>query len=190
MKLNLKYYNQRKDVIDDEWKPKACLIVCVKMILDFLDNKEIPIDDLIKEGICIGAWDGKYWKHDGVVRILRNHGIMAYPQEFKSVFVDIKNSEMTQSKYADILFDKGLKKIVSSIDNECPVIVSIRLFFKKENTHHGVVIIGYEKNNDGSLKGFYYHDPEMNEVEEGKDLFVLIDDFKTGWKKLSIFVEK
>lgn len=189
MKLKLKYYSQRKDVLDEEWKSRSCLVVCAKMIIDYFSKENISIDDLIKEGICIGAWDGKYWKHDGIVRILRNHGIMAYPQEFKSVFVDIKNCEMIQSKFADIIFDKGIQKIVSSIDNDCPVIISTKIFFKKDNTHHGVVLTGYEKDGD-KISGFYYHDPEIDGENGGENLFVPIKDFIDGWKRLSIFVEK
>jgi hypothetical protein len=51
------------------------------------------------------------------------------------------------------------------------------------------VIIGYEK--DGvKIKGFYYHDPEMLEENGGKDLFVEMEKFKEGWKKLAIFMDK
>jgi hypothetical protein len=58
------------------------------------------------------------------------------------------------------------------------------------------VIIGYENHEKsadlvaGKIKGFYYNDPEMKEEGGGKDLFIEIDKFANGWKKLAIFLEK
>ena len=198
MKLKVPYYSQRTDVIDTEWRAHSCLIVCAKMVAEFLGDKKMSADDWIKEGAYIGAYDGKFWKHDGVVRLLRNHGIFAYAQEFKTVDVDIKNlpvrgtqtgGEMSAGKKSDLFLEKGIEKIVAKLDEGIPSIVSIYKYFTEKDRHHGIVIIGYEKDGD-NIKGFYYNDPEAPNEQGGEALFVELDKFKKGWKKLAILLEK
>ena len=189
MKLKVPYYSQRVDVSDPEWHAHACLMVCVKIVAEFWGVKKISTDDWIKEGVYIGAWDGKFWKHEGVVRLFRNHGIFSYPQEFKTVDVNIKTGEMKVGSEADYFIEKGIDKIVGNLDQGLPTIVSINKFFTEKDTHHGVVITGYENDKDSGIKGFYYHDPEIDGDRGGKDLFVELDKFKSGWKKLAIFID-
>ena len=92
--IQIPYFSQLDDSIENFNKNQTCGISCVKMVLDFyLPNQKNDINDLIKEGVLIKAYDpnflGGVWVHDGLVRILRNHGIAAYSQEFRSVKVDI-----------------------------------------------------------------------------------------------------
>ena len=61
MKLQVPYYSQRTDVKDTEWQAHSCLIVCAKMVAEFLGDKKIPADDWIKEGTYIDAYDGKFY---------------------------------------------------------------------------------------------------------------------------------
>jgi hypothetical protein len=199
MKLNVPYYCQRADVKDFEWQPRSCLVVSAKMMAEFLGSEVLSSDEWIKEGVSIGAWDGNYWKHDGVVRLLRNHGIFSYSQEFKTSHVDIINKEVKEGKNSDLFLEKGIEKIVRSLDSEVPVIVSIYKYFTEKDRHHAIVITGYEKDENqeksaslevSNIKGFYYNDPEMPEEKGGKDLFVSLNDFKDGWKRLSIFSDK
>jgi len=189
MKLNIPYYSQRTDVKDIEWQACSCLVLSIKMVSEFLGAENISADDLIKEGVCVGAWDGNYWKHDEVIRLLRNHGISAYAQEFKTVDVNIQNSEMNPGVRSEDLLKKGIEKIVNNLNGGLPTIVSIYKYFTEKDRHHAVVIIGYEKDGD-IIKGFYYHDPESKEEKGGDNLSVELDIFKKGWKKLAIFVEK
>jgi hypothetical protein len=189
MKLNIPYYSQRTDVKDQEWQPRSCLIMAVKMVAEFLGAEAISADDLIKEGMLIDAWDGKFWKHSEVIRLFRNHGISGYAQEFRAVDVDLETEEMKPAKEESLFLEKGLEKIVKNLDQNVPVIVSIYKYFTEKNRHHAVVIIGYEKE-EGKLKGFYYHDPEAPDEKGGQNLFVELEAFKNGWKKLVIFAEK
>ena len=190
MKLNVPYYSQRTDVVDLEWKAHSCLVVSAKMIAEFLGAETIAADDWVKEGVYIGAWDGKFWKHDGIVRLLRNHRIFAYTQEFKSVDVDIKNGEMKIGENANLFVEKGIEKMIEKLDQGIPTIISIFKYFTEKDRHHGIVIVGYEKDGNSKIKGFYYHDPEMPEEKGGKDLFVELEKFKNGWKRLAIFSDK
>jgi hypothetical protein len=196
MKLNVPYYCQRTDVKDLEWQPRSCLVVSAKMMAEFLGSEVLSSDEWIKEGVSIGAWDGNYWKHDGVVRLLRNHGILAYSQEFKTSYIDIINKEVKEGKDSDLFLEKGIEKIVRSLDSEVPVIISIYKYFTEKDRHHAIVITGYEKDGKSAdlmasnIKGFYYNDPEMPEEKGGKDLFVFLNNFKNGWKRLSIFSDK
>ncbi len=190
MKLNLKYYSQRTDVIDPEWQAHSCLVMCIKMVSEFLGVKAILADDWIKEGVSVGAWDGKFWTHNEIIRLFRNHGIFSYSQEFKTIDVNLKNGEMNVGILTGIFLDRGIQKIVEELDQNIPTIVSIYKYFSEKDRHHAVVIIGYEKDTDDKLIGFYYHDPEMIDEQGGQSLFVGLDKFKNGWKKLAIFVNK
>lgn len=188
MKLKVPYYSQRIDVRDPEWHANSCLVVSIKMIAEFLGVKNISADDWIKEGIAVGAWDGKFWRHNEVIRLFRNHGIFSYSQEFKTVDVDIKNGETKEGKNSELFVGKGIEKIAEKIDRGLPTVVSIYKYFTEKDRHHAIVIVGYEKEGN-NIKGLYYHDPEMPEEKGGKDLFVEIEKFKIGWKKLAIFVD-
>jgi hypothetical protein len=190
MKLNVPYYSQRTDVVEPEWRAHSCLVISAKMVAEFLGIKKIPADDWIKEGTYIGAYDGKFWKHEGVVRLLRNHGLFAYAQEFKTVDVDIKSGDMNESKLSEEFEQKGIEKIIKKLDEGIPSIVSIFKYFTEKDRHHAIVIIGFDMDAEGKVKGLYYHDPEMKEEGGGKDLYVEIDKFVNGWKKLAIFLEK
>ena len=71
------------------------------------------------------------------------------------------------------------------LDQGNPVVVSIsakRFSEEFEGKFHQIVLVGYDD------KGFYYNDPDYQD-EEGKDLFVSIEDYKKYWRKMAIFIE-
>jgi len=51
-----------------------------------------------------------------------------------------------------------------------------------------VVLTGFEIDESGEVKGFYYNDTDYNKEQEGKNLFVDVETFKKFWRKLAIFV--
>lgn len=185
MKLNIPFYSQYSEDIENVWQTKACAIVCIKMVLDYLGIKT-ETQDLIKEGLLIskelekrGKVNDGYteqfgWGHEPLVIILRNKGVISYRQEFKNA----DNSEG--------LLEFGINKIISNIKAGLPVLVSLAKDINNPKTSgHMVVVSGIDEG-----KGFYINDPEAKIEVDGKDKFVDISDFKKSWKKLAIFVEK
>jgi uncharacterized protein YvpB len=190
MILKVPYYSQKLDVSNNDWKNKACGITSLKMLLDFFSVKQAPsIDELIKELEFVGERIREGVTHETIVILLRNHGINAYRQEFKSHEINIKNGKVESNRYEKKLIDSGINKIVENLINELPVIISAVKKFKEKDKPHLVLIIGFEKD-ENSVKGFYYNDPDSNIVDGGKNLFVDLKTFKEHWRKMAIFVYK
>lgn len=192
-KLSVPYYSQHRDVEDPDWQIKSCAIACIKMVMEFLnnDNQNLPsIDELIKEGIIIGAHStSSGWIHAGLVRLAHNHGYSAYNEEFRSIRVDIAEATFNQSEHEEILLNKAISKIKRKIENNFPVIISCSAGWQDIQRYHQVVIIGIEEEGK-EVKGFYYHEPEAKSELEGANRFVDIETFKTHWRKFAIFLGK
>ncbi len=185
MKLDIPFYSQYSEDIENIWQTKACAIVCVKMVLDYFEIKT-GINGLIKEGLLISkelekrnrAHDGyteQYgWGHELLVILLRNNNTSSYRQEFK-------NADSSEN-----LLDFGINKIINNIKAGLPVLISLAKDINNPKTSgHMVVVSGIDEG-----KGFYINDPEAKTEIDGKNKFVDISDFKKSWKKLAIFVEK
>lgn len=187
--LNVPYYSQR-DVENKEWKDRSCAIVCLKMILDYHLEVELPsVWDLIREGVMIdGVDENSDWKQDSIVMLLRNHGLSAYRQEFKSFEINIESGKGIPGEYSEKMLTGGINKIVDNLNSDKPVLASVSKMFGDENIFHMVVLVGFEKDGNGEVKGFYYNDSDY-EIEQGKALFVDIEIFKKHWRRLSIFIE-
>ena len=189
--LDVPYYSQWLDVKDKKWQSRVCGIVCLKMVMDFFANKDgrknPSADDLIKENEFINGFGSFGSDHESLIMLARNHGFHAYRQEFKSLHNDYANNKIKTSSHENRLTDEGVDKKVRKLENGFPVIVSAIKNFSEKDKFHLVVLTGFKKEN-GKLKGFYYHDPDSSDSEEGMHKFVDIDTFKKHWRKMAIYV--
>lgn len=195
MKIQINHFSQHDPQIHKAEQNKSCGICCVKMLLDFLhpDNQH-EIADLIQEAKSIGAFNqnlnGGLWTHEGLVRILRNHGSLAYPQEFKAVYVDLKNKTFNENPEQVNFTTGGVQKIKLKLAKGKPVIVSVTAGFNKNQDDHLIIINGYEDNNsenslnNNPIESFYITDPQDKSLEK-----VCLESFLKHWKKLAIFVD-
>ena len=183
MNLEIPFYGQLNNEIPEEKQRQVCGICCVKMILDYLDKKDNDANDLIKEGELIKAFDEdlKIWKHEGLVRVLRNHGVLAYPQEFRSVFVNLETNEFEENENEPALIQKGVEKIINEIERGRPVVASVAKGFSDNTDSHLILIKGYEKNGDIKM---YVHDPLV-----GDDREITLEYFLQYWRRFTIFVD-
>src|SRR3989344_7245177 len=121
--LKAPYYSQHRNVKNPDWKKKACGMVCVKMVGDFVTSNKFPeTGKLISEGLGINAYSIYGWSHLGLVSVLRNHGALAYAQEFRSLdptFFGADNQK--ESKFSKKIFEAGINKIGVTIKNGLPV---------------------------------------------------------------------
>ena len=199
MNLNIKYYSQYSEKIEKDWQSRSCAIVCLQMVLDFYKKESKPID-LIKEGLFIsedlekrGRRTEGYtrefgWGHELLVTILRNHGLPAYKQDFRSIKFNLDDSTFSNSGFESEIFEFGINKIRENLLNNKPVIVSIvKDTLNKKTSGHMVVVSGLEEKN-GEVKGFYIKDPEIKDNSGSQDDFIDIEKFINIWKKLAIFV--
>jgi len=183
--LNINYESQNSQYVPDMWKNNACGIAVIKMIISFLQKTLPPIDTLINQGVAIGGYTEDGWTHESLVRLLRNYGINAYPQEFRTISVEFNENGpvFNPSEFSEKLFESGIQKIIQKIDNKLPSIVSVNAGFNDNAHTHLVLITGYDD------KGFFYHDPDSRNGVTKKDEFVDLEKFKEYWRKFAIFVD-
>ncbi len=185
------YCSQYLNVEDENWRPRACGIACLKMVMDFhaeRAKRKIPsADELLKENEFIGGFGSFGSEHESLVMIARNYGLRAYRQEFRSVINDYKNNRVLKNPYEKQMLVCGIEKMIANLDNGFPVIVSAVKNFSEEDKFHLIVLTGFEKEGD-ELLGFYYHDPGSFDKKNGKHKFVPIDTFKKHWRKMAIFI--
>jgi len=187
-KLHINFYSQHSEDIDTDWRHRSCGIVCIKMVLDYLGlGKEEAVMDLIKEGKYIGGYSEENgWNHDALVNLLRNHGVSAYRQEFRSHEISVSDKISRESKYQEKLASVGIGKIISSVEKGAPVIVSVKEGFGTNKTSHLIVITGTKIDNN-VFSGFYYIDPNTKENLESEQHFVELARFNSFWRNLAIF---
>lgn len=80
------------------------------------------------------------------------------------------------------LFKKGPEEIEASLQNGTPVMVSAIKQWKEEKKFHLFLLVGMDEEG-----GFYYHDPDSETVEAGKNLLVSREIFEKYWRRLAIF---
>ena len=160
------------------------------MILDSYSEDKLSFQDIFTEVTAIGGYDEKYgWNHEALVRVLRNHGVNAYRQEFKSRKIDLENKTEQISDYEKELINFGVKKIVKSLEKGFPVLVSVLRHFKEQGTMHSVLVVGFEKA-DENVSGLYFNDSDIKNEQENRQIFIGLDDFIEAWRQLAIFIEK
>lgn len=189
--LDVPYYSQQKDVEDERWKRRACGIVCLKMVMEYFGDRERKapsLNKLIKENEFIGGFTEFGSKHEALVILLRNYGINAYRQEFRSLANDLETGKAEESPYEEEMVDFGIGKISFALGERKPVIASVFKGFSERDKFHLIVLTGFEKRG-GRLSGFYFNDPDYPSADEGKNRFVPLDLFKDNWRKMVIFSE-
>jgi len=185
--MDIKYFSQLDKTVPVDRQHNICGAVCVKMILDSKNTEsEININDLIKEGEMIGAFNldiGGLWTHDGLVRLLRNHGESSYAQEFRSVYANLETGEFKTSEHEEELMQRGIEKIMRFIKRGKPVIASFKAGFTENTEPHLVVIKDIKTNEKSNSPVFIINDPVA-----GEEIEITIDHFLKYWKKMVIFV--
>ena len=184
--LSVPYYSQKIDVSNPHWKERACGILCLKMVLDFLRAKTPFSDEFIQRGVTSGAYGEWGWTHEGLVSVASLFGVTMKRKEFRS----------QDSVEAGKLLNKGIDELVLSIEKGKPVLISAIKKWVETKKFHMMVLVGFEMDEGvsataqaGRLKGFYYHDPDAYTPHEGKDQFVPIETFKKHWRRMAIFVD-
>jgi uncharacterized protein YvpB len=187
-KLDIPFYNQLSDMVPKEYQRQACAIISLKMLIEYFGQK-IDFLDLQNEGLFIKGKENAGWNHEAIVRILRNHGILAYRQEFLAHIINLENKTSSISNYTSLFIQNGIEKIKTNINNELPVLASFVSGFSQDLDkkisfnleHHMVLISGFDE------KGFFINDPL---IPNGKDFFIDFEHFIKYWRKFCIFVEK
>jgi hypothetical protein len=204
VKHNVPYYSQFSDVKREEFKPngdgRACAMTCLKMALEYIrGEKALSVDDLFEEALIIqqdmlnrGMLTSKAIEnglpHDIIIFVAHNHGVLSYKEEFKSVSVDIANNKFSNSRYSESMLEKSITKLAGVLRDKGIIMVSMPPGFSTNKSVHTILLIGFEEQ-DGNLKGFYYHNPD-DRTKGVREQFIALEDFKKTWRKQAIFFLK
>jgi hypothetical protein len=157
------------------------------MALDYLKPEHAKTaDDLIDEAVIMNGYTKQGWSHDSLVSLLRNQGLHAYREEFRSMQLNPKTRQMQPSSYETHLTRNGVSKLANVLFKGKPVIVSVDAGFGTNVGTHLIVLTGFAEDDVG-LEGFFYNDPDSRNGLK-KDLFVELPRFRQYWRKLAIFV--
>lgn len=178
MKIKAPYYSQYIDVEDKEWQQRACGVACLKMLLESNGIKTPSIDEMIKNGVVLGAYSENGWLHDGLVSLGEKYGAKLYRKEFRKKDADTDT--------LDKLNIEGIDMIIGELYECRPVIISAIKNFETRNKFHMVLVVGAEIE-DGVVKGFYYHDPDSHTEAKGEYQFVTFTTFLDSWRRMAIF---
>lgn len=186
--LDVPFVSQYSVERDIDGLSRTCGLACVNKIIDFATGENISLGDLVAEGKMVkGAYEpGIGWNHKALVAMLRNHNVGAYSEEFKAVFNDIKSGEVKDSPYLNDHLDRGIRKIAKEVEEGRPVIVSGIKGWKEEDKPHMMLVLGFETL-DGSISGFYYHDPDDENID-GRNNFIDVTTFRNKWRRFAIFL--
>lgn len=166
MKSIVPFYSQYGEDVPDDWKPKTCGIMALRMAVESKIGGKLNAKELIETGVTNGAYiTGIGWRHDGLVALAMKNGAQAYRKEFADV-------------------GEGLDFVKSAMQKEELVIVSIRVDNKRD-THLILLTNIGEENGE---KGFYYNDSAERTSASGQNLFLSEIEFTRVWRKLAIFV--
>lgn len=187
MQLDIPFFSQLDEQVPVELQRSMCAIACVKMILDSR-GIEHSFAHLFREAEIVGGREAAGWNHETIVRVLRNHGVLSYRQEFLAHTIDLETLMPRVADHSDDFAEKGVSKIRKSITDGMPVIVSVLAGFSQDNKtrksvnlgHHMVLVTGYDDD------GLVVHDPIFPQGSEGK---VSYEHFMTCWRRFAIFVD-
>ena len=162
----LPIYSQHLDVSDKHWRSRACGIVALKTVMDPL-HPEVPcIDDLLKIGVAMGAYDERDgWILQGLAKTAKRFNLQAVPLDLSN-----KSEEDAIRQLKDVLAAG-------------PCVISVYKDFDRKNGGHlivGIEIVGQR---------IFYNDPNSHRrgsVFRRRGL----KSFCAGWRRRLIIVRK
>ncbi len=180
MQLDVPFFSQLDDQIPPDLQRSVCAIACIKMVLD---SRLIPnsFDNLLKEANIVGGRERSGWTHETVVRVLRNHGVHTYCQEFKAHDIDLTTGDPIPAIHSSEFANNGIAKIREAIDKGNPTFVSVSAGFGENTDDHVILVIGYGENTFIALDPL--QPPDANPIT------LPLKDFMHFWKRLTIFTE-
>ncbi len=156
------FYSQFADVDSAQWKPKACGVVSLAMVIDYYSSEPVSVNKMLTQAIKSGAYlPSAGWTHQGLINLSTKYGMKGQAYDLS-----------TLSGTAAFTKFKGYLK-------DGPVIVSVHYKFEPTNPIPHLVVI------DGIDKDFvYYNDPAAKNGEKK----IAIADFRKAWKQKFIVI--
>lgn len=193
MKLSVPFYSQSWNLDEyaklgyasrveaEYWQKSCCGILCLKMAVDSLLQKENkPISPSVKKLIDLGVSLGFYsdkngWSHYGLVEMIRSFGFVA----------TARNSNITELTETLRKNNIPIVSIKWALQNHKTFKEKI-LFWKKYGGHLAL-LVGFEESSD-AITGFYVHHTSKILEQNWEARFVPIKTFLAGYTGRGIIV--
>lgn len=161
----IRLYSQYLDVLSDEWKPRSCGIVSLKMVLEYLCGEIYDADDLVADGVeRDGFIKGIGWKHQALVDMANARGC------------DAKREDWSEHAPYD-----ALERLSVALQSG-PVIASVYSNLDPTTqSGHLVVVTGIEHGR------VFYNDPAAH-TRTDIARWAKVEDFLNGWKRRVILI--
>lgn len=199
-------YCLQKHLRNEESRPKAAIIACLKMAMDHVAaGRSVPsVDALFEECMAIqqnmvenGWWTEKSAAsgllHYAVMWTAHNHGVPARLGEYKSKCMEIDylgTPHFSPSGYEKDMERFGLEEIRDSIASNRPVIVSIYQGFAGQGHSTSILLNGF-RGCEKITNGFFYRDPSsLDEFPSDEEsCFISLSCFLETWRRTAIFIQ-
>lgn len=173
-KLPIPFRSQRLHVAAYNEPSRACGMTAAWMALAGLCGVEYvaDLDEMVALGKERGGLiDGVGWDHEFLLNVIRLYGIGG--RRYDKKIGPLPPEDMPE------VFGKR-------IDNNNPVLASMH----HNGGGHIVLLTGTRRDENGALLGFFYHEPDVDQVEAGEHKFIPLAEFVERWRKLAIMPEK
>ena len=135
----------------------GCGVTSLAMVIDYYKPTAVTVNNLLKQGIAIGAYDPSAgWIYSGLISLAKRYGLTGETYDYGTSTATVALSHFEQA------LANG------------PVIASVHYKFDPKSTIPHLVVIDRMQN--GVL---YYNDPAAKNGE----LTISVSDFVKGWKK-------
>lgn len=174
-----------------KFRKNGCAIVCLKMVLEYIFEREYNISNLYEAAETSGGRNAKGdWTHAAEVRVLTHYKLVSWRRNWNLAKADsryFKESEDYNADQLEALEDQNraaaLPAILTSIKKGYPVIVSVKKHFAQENKRHQVVVIGFDEDH------LYINDPIAKDPAN-HPMKVPKGDFTKAFNYQAIFVSR
>jgi len=156
------------------WQNSSCGILCLKMAIEGILNKEIdPISKIILKGQSFGAYSHKSgWSHKGLADLAESYGVKASIKE-----------KINTDDLINLLNQGSLIIISTKWAFQDTKTLKEKLFFWKRSGGHLALVTGHKNNS-----GFYVNHTSITEGYNWENKLIPLKEFKQGFTGRCIII--
>lgn len=184
---DIPFYTQRLDVGNyvaegfptlnkaEHWSERICGLACIKMVIAGLSGKNIPLHELLQEGLKINAYkENLGWVHQGLVDIAKYHGLRGGRESVKDdlgkIYAHLKRGEVVIPSVSPGLEGGKVYHLKSGKDYVIP------------RGGHLVVVYGATVK-DQKVASLTLHHPSSEKEYEWENYTLTADEFMKSFSK-------
>lgn len=190
MILEVPYYSQIQEGLEENAEKKWCGIACVAMVLGYYLKENAPKFEELLEKYGQKIEDGGF-AHKDFIQIARDFGLRGFRKSWwaepgvQTLISNFRNEGETDEEIANWMqtnIDESIFMLEQTVQKEVPVILTVTKDFRSSETrkriNHLVVLVGVEDDD------FIIHDP----LTKGENFKIPKEEFKKYWLRQAIII--